>query len=181
MDAVGYGRHMKLTTQLVSFITLCVIAAMAVVMLGGVFSFRQMGMELQQNRGLLVEIIDKQLGVTDDQQAFARWLPSPAAGFPRGRAGDPPGQAAGLLVSRRTTTDRRESADPLQQSHSQSGRHAGRVQSWTGPFKEFAEYSMQAMFGISSGLLSWCLASGIPSAGCASSCVVPSCWRSGPN
>ena len=55
-------RHMKLTTQLVSFITLCVISAMAVVMLGGVFSFRQMGMELQQNRvDSLVEIIDKQL------------------------------------------------------------------------------------------------------------------------
>ena len=70
-------RHMKLTTQLVSFITLCVISAMAVVMLGGVFSFRQMGMELQQNRvDSLVEIIDKQLGVTDDQQALARWLPS---------------------------------------------------------------------------------------------------------
>ena len=31
-------RHMKLTTQLVSFITLCVIAAMAMVMLGGVFT-----------------------------------------------------------------------------------------------------------------------------------------------
>lgn len=67
---------MKLTTQLVSFITLCVISAMAMVMLGGVFSFRQMGMELQQNRvDSLVEIIDKQLGVTDDQQALARaWL-----------------------------------------------------------------------------------------------------------
>ena len=47
MDVVGHTeRHMKLTTQLVSFITLCVIAAMAMVLLGGVFSFRELGMEL---------------------------------------------------------------------------------------------------------------------------------------
>ena len=62
MDAVGYGRHMKQTTQLVSFITLCDLGH------GHgdarrVFGFRQMGMELQQNRvDSLVEIIDKQLG-----------------------------------------------------------------------------------------------------------------------
>ncbi|HDX8354456.1 TPA: RNase E specificity factor CsrD [Aeromonas dhakensis] len=68
---------MKLTTQLVSFITLCVIAAMAMVLLGGVFSFRELGMELQQKKvNSLVEIIDKQLEIADDHQDLTRWLPT---------------------------------------------------------------------------------------------------------
>lgn len=68
---------MKLTTQLVSFITLCVIAAMAMVLLGGVFSFRELGMEMQQKKvNSLVEIIDKQLEVADDHQDLTRWLPT---------------------------------------------------------------------------------------------------------
>jgi len=51
MDDAGHTeRRMKLTTQLVSFITLCVIAAMATVLIGGVFSFRELGMELQQKK-----------------------------------------------------------------------------------------------------------------------------------
>ena len=68
---------MKLTTQLVSFITLCVIASMAMVLLGGVFSFRELGMELQQKKvNSLVEVIDKQLEVADDHQDLTRWLPT---------------------------------------------------------------------------------------------------------
>ena len=68
---------MKLTTQLVSFITLCVIAAMAIVLVGGVFSFRELGMELQQKKvDALAEVIDKQLDGTQDVAQMSRWLPT---------------------------------------------------------------------------------------------------------
>ncbi|MGN5139055.1 EAL domain-containing protein [Aeromonas sp. 164P] len=68
---------MKLTTQLVSFITLCVIAAMATVLIGGVFSFRELGMELQQKKvDALVEVIDKQFDVDHDMEDMSHWLPT---------------------------------------------------------------------------------------------------------
>ncbi|MGL5773829.1 MAG: RNase E specificity factor CsrD, partial [Aeromonas veronii] len=68
---------MKLTTQLVSFITLCVIAAMATVLIGGVFSFRELGMELQQKKvDALVEVIDQQLDVAHDMEGMSHWLPT---------------------------------------------------------------------------------------------------------
>ncbi|MGL4249510.1 MAG: EAL domain-containing protein [Aeromonas sp.] len=67
---------MKLTTQLVSFITLCVIAAMATVLVGGVFSFRELGMELQQKKVKgLVEVIDKQLDQAKGMEEMSHWLP----------------------------------------------------------------------------------------------------------
>ncbi|MBL0651951.1 EAL domain-containing protein [Aeromonas caviae] len=142
---------MKLTTQLVSFITLCVISAMAMVMLGGVFSFRQMGMELQQNRvDSLVEIIDKQLGVTDDQQALARWLPSLLR--------------ASHVVELEIRQDKQRVywfRDVQQQTdESLLIAYSEAIPNQTGmradfkldrPFKEF-EYSMKAMFGISLGI-----------------------------
>lgn len=144
-------RHMKLTTQLVSFITLCVISAMAVVMLGGVFSFRQMGMELQQNRvDSLVEIIDKQLGVTDDQQALARWLPSLL-------------RASHVVeLEIRQDSQRVYWFRDVQQQTDESLLipYSKAIPNQVGmqaefkldrPFKEF-EYSMQAMFGISLGV-----------------------------
>ena len=68
---------MKLTTQLVSFITLCVIAAMATVLIGGVFSFRELGMELQQKKvDALVEVIDEQLDVSQNVDVMSNWLPT---------------------------------------------------------------------------------------------------------
>ena len=78
MDDAGHTeRRMKLTTQLVSFITLCVIAAMATVLIGGVFSFRELGMELQQKKvDALVEVIDKQLDVAHDMGEMSHWLPT---------------------------------------------------------------------------------------------------------
>ncbi|NBK26563.1 MAG: RNase E specificity factor CsrD, partial [Spirochaetia bacterium] len=142
---------MKLTTQLVSFITLCVISAMAMVMLGGVFSFRQMGMELQQNRvDSLVEIIDKQLWVTDDQQALARWLPSLLR--------------ASHVVELEIRQDKQRVywfRDVQQQTdESLLIPYSKAIPNQVGmqaefkldrPFKEF-EYSMKAMFGISLGI-----------------------------
>lgn len=144
-------RHMKLTTQLVSFITLCVIAAMTMVMLGGVFSFRQMGLELQQNRvDALVEIIDKQLETTDDQPDLARWLPSLLR--------------AAHVVELEIRQDQqrvywfRDVQQPIDESllipYSKAIPHQAGMQAdfkLDRPFKEF-EYSMRAMFGISLGV-----------------------------
>lgn len=144
-------RHMKLTTQLVSFITLCVIAAMTMVLLGGVFSFRQMGMELQQNRvDSLVEIIDKQLGATDDQQDLARWLPSLLR--------------ASHVVELEIRQDKQrvywfrdvqqQTDESLLIPYSKAIPNQNGMQAefkLDRPFKEF-EYSMQAMSGISLGV-----------------------------
>lgn len=142
---------MKLTTQLVSFITLCVILAMTMVLLGGVFSFRQMGMELQQNRvDSLVEIIDKQVGAADDPQDLARWLPSLLR--------------ASHVVELEIRQDKQRVywfRDVQQQTdesllipyskaipHQRGMRAEFKLER---PFKEF-EYSMQAMSGISLGV-----------------------------
>ena len=144
-------RHMKLTTQLVSFITLCVIAAMTMVLLGGVFSFRQMGMELQQNRvDSLVEIIDKQLGAADDPQDLARWLPSLLR--------------SAHVVELEIRQDKQrvywfrdvqqQTDESLLIPYSQTIPHQLGMQAdfkLDRPFKEF-EYSMQAMSGISFGV-----------------------------
>ncbi|PJG58172.1 EAL domain-containing protein [Aeromonas cavernicola] len=68
---------MKLTTQLVSFITLCVIAAITLVLVGGVFSFRELGMELQQKKvNSLAEVIGKQLEAPQGIEEMNRWLPT---------------------------------------------------------------------------------------------------------
>ena len=50
MDAVGYGKAHETDHSTRLFYYAVRDPAMAMVMLGGVFSFRQMGMELQQNR-----------------------------------------------------------------------------------------------------------------------------------
>lgn len=142
---------MKLTTQLVSFITLCVIAAMTMVMLGGVFSFRQMGMEMQQNRvDSLVEIIDKQLGAADDEQDMARWLPSLLRAthvveleIRQGK------QRVYWFRDVQQQTD-----ESLLISYSKAIPHQTGMRAefkLDRPFKEF-EYSMQAMSGISFGV-----------------------------
>ncbi|MGY6039190.1 EAL domain-containing protein [Aeromonas sp. AE23HZ002T15] len=142
---------MKLTTQLVSFITLCVISAMTMVLLGGVFSFRQMGMELQQNRvDSLVEIIDKQVGAADDPQDLARWLPSLLR--------------ASHVVELEIRQDKQRVywfRDVQQQTDESllipySKAIPNQAGMWADfklerPFKEF-EYSMQAMSGISLGV-----------------------------
>jgi len=68
---------MKLTTQLVTFITLCVVAAIAAVLIGGVFSFRELGMELQRKRvDTLVAEIDQQLIQAEKVQRPEQWLPA---------------------------------------------------------------------------------------------------------
>ncbi|MFG0832671.1 EAL domain-containing protein [Aeromonas bivalvium] len=143
---------MKLTTQLVSFITLCVIAAMTMVLLGGVFSFRQLGFELQQNKvSSLVEVLDKQLEVADDHRDLTRWLPT-------------------LLRSARVVelevhqgkqriywfrdVQYQEDESLLIPYQRQLSRQPGLVADFKleRPFKEF-EYSIQAMSGISLGIL----------------------------
>ncbi|WP_434665182.1 EAL domain-containing protein [Aeromonas sp. NJAU223] len=142
---------MKLTTQLVSFITLCVILAMTMVLLGGVFSFRQMGMELQQNRvDSLVEIIDKQVGAADDPQDLARWLPSLLR--------------ASHVVELEIRQDKQrvywfrdvqqQTDESLLIPYSKAIPHQSGMRAefkLERPFKEF-EYSMQAMSGISLGV-----------------------------
>ena len=145
-------RHMKLTTQLVSFITLCVIAAMTMVLLGGVFSFRQMGLEMQQNRvDSLVEVIDKQLAAAEDQQALARWLPSLLR--------------ATHVVELEIRQDKQrvywfrdvqqQTDESLLIPYSKAIPHRLGMQAdfkLDRPFKEF-EYSIRAMTGISVGVL----------------------------
>ncbi|MGL5215213.1 MAG: RNase E specificity factor CsrD [Aeromonas hydrophila] len=142
---------MKLTTQLVSFITLCVIAAMAMVLLGGVFSFRELGMEMQQKKvNSLVEIIDKQLEVADDHQDLTRWLPTLLR------------SAHVVELEIRQDKQRiywfRDVQQPTDESllipYHQPMPHQPGMQAdfkLERPFKEF-EYSMKAMSGISLGV-----------------------------
>ncbi|MDX7832899.1 RNase E specificity factor CsrD [Aeromonas dhakensis] len=142
---------MKLTTQLVSFITLCVIAAMAMVLLGGVFSFRELGMELQQKKvNSLVEIIDKQLEIADDHQDLTRWLPTLLR------------SAHVVELEIRQNKQRiywfRDVQQPTDESllipYHQAIPHQPDMQAdfkLERPFKEF-EYSIKAMSGISLGI-----------------------------
>ncbi len=170
---------MKLTTQLVSFITPCVIAAMAMVLLGGVFSFRELGMEMQQKKvNSLVEIIDKQLEVADDHQDLTRWLPTLLR------------SAHVVELEIRQDKQRiywfRDVQQPTDESllipYHQPMPHQPGMQAdfkLERPFKEF-EYSIKAMSGISSASSSWCSASGTLFAGCGCSWG-PSCWPSAPS
>ncbi|MGL5176958.1 MAG: diguanylate cyclase domain-containing protein, partial [Aeromonas veronii] len=142
---------MKLTTQLVSFITLCVIAAMATVLIGGVFSFRELGMELQQKKvDALVEVIDKQLDVAHDMEDMSHWLPTLL-------------RAAHVVeLEVRQNNQRvywfRDVRNPvdeqLLQPYSHPLPHQAGMQAnfkLERPFKE-AEYSIKAMSGISLGI-----------------------------
>lgn len=142
---------MKLTTQLVSFITLCVIAAMTMVLLGGVFSFRQLGFELQEKKvQALVEVLDSQLDNRQQGQDLAQWMP------PLLRAS----HVVSLEVRRgeqKIYAFRDLTADsfdnPLINYRYPMPQHPGMQAhlQLERPFKEF-EYSLQAMFGVSAGI-----------------------------
>ncbi|WP_421203309.1 EAL domain-containing protein [Aeromonas sp. 602658] len=142
---------MKLTTHLVSFITLCVIAAMATVLIGGVFSFRELGMELQQKKvDALVEVIDKQLDVAHGMEDMSRWLPTLL-------------RAAHVVELEVRQNDQRvywfrdvqrPVDEPLLVPYSHPLPHQAGMQAsfkLERPFKE-AEYSIKAMSGISFGI-----------------------------
>lgn len=143
--------RMKLTTQLVSFITLCVITAMAMVMLGGVFSFRQLGFELQEKKvDALVEVLDRNFDSQTESAAMVEWLPSLLRSA----------HVISLDVYRGEqkvygfqNLTQAEPDDPLVDYRLTLPRHAefeARLR-LERPFKEF-EYSMEAMFGISFGV-----------------------------
>ena len=143
---------MKLTTQLVSFITLCVIAAMAMVLLGGVFSFRQLGFEMQENKiNALVEVVDKQLEVADDHQDLTRWLPTLLRSA---RVVELEVRQGKQRIYWFRDVQFQEDESLLIPYHRQLDRQPGLVADFKleRPFKEF-EYSMQAMSGISFGIL----------------------------
>lgn len=67
---------MKFTNQLIGFITLCVISAIFVVLLGGGISLRQLAVETQkQNIERVIDVMDEQLVIEDGEPRFAIWLP----------------------------------------------------------------------------------------------------------
>lgn len=142
---------MKLTTQLVSFITLCVITAMAMVLLGGVFSFRQLGFELQEKKvQALVEVLDRQLSVQHDTQEMAQWMPTLLRSAHVVSLEVKQGEAS---LYRFQDLVARELDDPLIDYRYALPQHPGmearlRLER---PFKEF-EYSIEAMSGISLGI-----------------------------
>lgn len=142
---------MKLTTQLVSFITLCVIAAMATVLIGGVVSLRELGMELQQKKvNELVEVIDQQLDLAHDANDMNHWLPTLL-------------RASHVVELEVRQNDRRVYwfrdtqrlvDEQLLQPYSQRLTHQVGMRvnlKLERPFKQ-AEYSLKAMSGISLGI-----------------------------
>ncbi|MGL5304567.1 MAG: EAL domain-containing protein [Aeromonas sp.] len=143
---------MKLTTQLVAFITLCVIAAMGTVLIGGIFSFRELGVELQKKKvDALVEVIDQQLEVAGDINEMTHWLPTLL-------------RAAHVVELELRQHDQRvywfrDVQNPVDEQqllpYSQALTHQRDMQAdfkLARPFKE-AEYSIKAMSGISCGIL----------------------------
>ncbi len=68
---------MKFTDKLVAFITVCVIAAVSLVVLGGSLSFRQLAFKHQEIKvGAVIEVIDKQFNSLSGGPEFAAWLPN---------------------------------------------------------------------------------------------------------
>jgi RNase E specificity factor CsrD len=67
---------MKFTNRLIGFIIFCVLSSVAVVLLGGGISLRQLAVETQkQNITRLIDVMDAQLTLEDSEPRFAIWLP----------------------------------------------------------------------------------------------------------
>lgn len=67
---------LKLSTRLVTFVTLIVTSAMFILFLGGAFSVQRMGQEyLNHYLTSIVEVVDKGLEDSDAASSMSRWLP----------------------------------------------------------------------------------------------------------
>ena len=71
-----YTPTLKLSTRLVSFVTMIVVSAMFILFVGGVFTFKKMGGEyVDQNLIRITSIIDNELAKPQDFDVIRRWLP----------------------------------------------------------------------------------------------------------
>ncbi|OEF28479.1 RNase E specificity factor CsrD [Vibrio rumoiensis] len=71
-----YTPTLKLSTRLVSFVTMIVVSAMFILFVGGVFTFKKMGGQyVDQNLERITEIIDNELATPQDFDEIRRWLP----------------------------------------------------------------------------------------------------------
>lgn len=71
-----YTPTLKLSTRLVSFVTMIVVSAMFILFVGGVFTFKKMGGEyVDQNLIRLTTIIDNELSKPQGFEVIRPWLP----------------------------------------------------------------------------------------------------------
>lgn len=71
-----YTPTLKLSTRLVAFVTIIVLAAMFILFVGGVFTFQKMGNDyIDQNLKRLTQVVDHELSSSQDFDSIRHWLP----------------------------------------------------------------------------------------------------------
>ncbi|MBD1574516.1 RNase E specificity factor CsrD [Vibrio sp. S17_S38] len=71
-----YTPTLKISTRLVSFVTIIVLAAMFILFVGGVFTFQKMGNDyIDQNLKRLTQVVDQELSSSQDFDSMRHWLP----------------------------------------------------------------------------------------------------------
>ena len=71
-----YTPTLKLSTRLVTFVTMIVISAMFILFLGGTLSFRSLGHEyLDHSLKGIVDVVDKEMEDPDAAYSMQRWMP----------------------------------------------------------------------------------------------------------
>lgn len=71
-----YTPTLKLSTRLVAFVTIIVLAAMFILFVGGVFTFQKMGNDyIDQNLKRLTQVVDHELSSSQDFDSMRHWLP----------------------------------------------------------------------------------------------------------